>query len=105
MSNTTYNGWSNYETWRVRLEMFDGSMPEDIMGSAPDGIDRDDDARTLQAAMREHAEYLICASSDEGAARDYAFAFISDVNWYEIAHAMLNDWAEEHPEAYAEEVA
>ena len=23
-SNETYNGWTNYATWRVHLEMFDG---------------------------------------------------------------------------------
>ena len=25
MKDTTYNGWTNYATWRVNLEMFDGS--------------------------------------------------------------------------------
>mgnify|MGYP003348713519 CR=1 FL=1 len=24
MSNTTYQGWTNYATWRVMLELFDG---------------------------------------------------------------------------------
>ena len=24
MTDNTYNGWSNYETWRVNLEIFDG---------------------------------------------------------------------------------
>ena len=23
-----YNGWTNYETWRVNLEIFDGYEPE-----------------------------------------------------------------------------
>ena len=25
MSDKTYNGWTNYATWRVNLEMFDGN--------------------------------------------------------------------------------
>jgi hypothetical protein len=25
MSDTKYNGWTNYATWRVNLEMFDGA--------------------------------------------------------------------------------
>lgn len=24
MGDVTYNGWTNYPTWRVNLEMFDG---------------------------------------------------------------------------------
>ena len=28
MTATTYNGWTNYETWRVNLEIFDGYDPD-----------------------------------------------------------------------------
>jgi hypothetical protein len=24
MNDKTYNGWTNYATWRINLEMFDG---------------------------------------------------------------------------------
>ena len=63
-----YNGWTNYATWRVNLEIFDGFEG------------------TLSAdTAREIAEEYIDGSSTEGFARDYARAFISDVNWHEIA--------------------
>jgi hypothetical protein len=68
MSNATYNGWTNYTTWRVNLEMFDGS---DQFWSAD--------------SAREYVEEIIIDSTPEGVARDYALAFLSDVNWYEIA--------------------
>lgn len=70
MSNTnkTYNGWTNYATWRVNLEIFDGSEGSWDHHSA-----------------KEAAEEIILASAPEGLARDYALAFLSDVNWYEIA--------------------
>jgi hypothetical protein len=68
MSNNTYNGWTNYATWRVNLEMFDGS---DQFWSAD--------------SAREYVEEMIIDSTPEGVARDYALAFLSDVNWYEIA--------------------
>jgi len=100
IENNGYNGWPNYATWRVNLEMFDGCTPADIMGDHPDGVDRDDDAYKLQAALKEHAECLICENSHEGLARDYALAFLSDVEWHAIAYAMLDTWAEDHPEAY-----
>jgi len=71
MSKETYNGWTNYPTWRVHLEMFDGME-----------IDEPVDAHTL----RDMAEDAVEATSGEGFARDYALAFLSDVNWREIAH-------------------
>jgi hypothetical protein len=63
-----FNGWTNYSTWRVNLEMFDGYEG------------------TLSAdTAREIVEEYIEGSSTEGLARDYALAFIADVNWKEIA--------------------
>jgi len=28
-NENTYNGWTNYATWRINLEMFDGYNPID----------------------------------------------------------------------------
>ena len=81
-TDNTYNGWTNYETWRVNLELFDGDNERWSHGS-PD-------------AMQEFAEMLIEESTDEGIGRDYAMAFLQDVNWQEIA---------EHYEVNEEEVA
>lgn len=67
-----YNGWTNYETWRVMLEIFDGL--EDDMGGPE--------------ALKDFAEEVVCGSAPEGLARDYALAFLSEVNWYEIAKAL-----------------
>lgn len=71
MENENYNGWSNYATWRVNLELFDGDSDHWSHGSSD--------------AMQEHAELLIEESTNEGIGRDYAMAFISEVNWNEIA--------------------
>ena len=68
MNDMKYNGWTNYATWRVNLEMFDGS---DLYWTAE--------------SARDFVEEIIIDSTPEGAARDYALAFISDVNWHEIA--------------------
>jgi hypothetical protein len=46
--------------------------------------------------MREFAELLIEESTDEGIGRDYALAFLQNVDWQEIA---------EHYEVKEEEVA
>ena len=80
----TYNGWTNYATWRVNLEIFDGFDPRDYWA----GSDRWE-AYDLGDFLKGYAEELIESSSTEGLGRDYALAFISDVNWREIAKVML----------------
>lgn len=79
-----YNGWTNYATWRVRLEMFDY-----------DGAsDNDLDAYDLGQHLREMAEETISEQA-EGLAESYALAFLAEVNWYEIAERMIEDYREE----------
>lgn len=95
MSDTTYNGWSNYATWRVQLEIFDNIPIDDFAGFERLNEWREPDPHALAAAMKERAEYYIECSSEAGLARDYAMAFLSDVNWYELAKHMIADYAEQ----------
>ena len=87
----TYNGWTNYATWRVNLEIFDGMTARDLTGRAVFSV------AELKDACAEYAEELIDATSNEGLARDYALAFLSDVNWREIAEYLIE--AYEHEKA------
>lgn len=74
---TTYNGWANYETWRVNLEIFDGmELQDDLRGM---------ELQDAAAWMKEFAEELIEQSTPEGIGRDYALAFINHVDWRRIA--------------------
>jgi hypothetical protein len=84
---STYNGWSNYATWRVNLELFDDYNVWDkhLMS----------DAYELSHHLRDTAEVYIEDTSTEGLARDYAMAFLSDVNWYEIAQHLIAEYTEE----------
>jgi len=88
MRDTTYNGWTNYATWRVQLEIFDGLEYAEMFNLVlPAG--------QLGNALKDYAEELIAMSvSDPDApnlALDYATAFLSDVNWYELANHILAD--------------
>ena len=88
--NTKYNGWTNYATWRVNLEMIDGSdwhCRFDDHGETPDSYE-------LGLALKDWTEEWIVESSPEGFARDYALAFLSDVNWQEIAQHLINDYSQ-----------
>lgn len=85
-----YNGWTNYATWRVNLEIFDGYDPYDA------GHDSSTSAYDLGLALKDIAEELLAADANEGSlAYTYAMAFISDVNWTEIARHMIEAYAEE----------
>jgi hypothetical protein len=71
MKEEKYNGWTNYATWRVALEIFD-EIPD-----AWEEITADD--------CKVYAEMIVDNGSSEGFALDYALAFLQDVNWQEIA--------------------
>jgi len=86
-----YNGWTNYPTWRVNLEMIDGLDPREYWPDVRDAYD-------LGVSVREWAEEIICESAPEGLARDYALSFLSDVNWTEIAEHLLDDYPQEEEE-------
>lgn len=92
MEKQTYNGWTNYATWRVNLEIFDGTHPTIDFGC---DIDSDDASYDLAKCLQEYAESLITDyKSETTLAQDYALAFLSDVNWHEIAQHMIADYAE-----------
>ena len=72
VTDTTYNGWTNYETWRVNLEIFDGYDPD----GQP--VDHED--------IKDMAEEIVLGEvGEQSLAHSYAHAFMSDVNWHEIA--------------------
>jgi hypothetical protein len=68
MNDNKYNGWTNYATWRVNLEMFDGFEPDGEM-------DADD------------YKFMAIEFLEAGGTAGLALAFIDNVNWHEIAEA------------------
>ena len=86
MTDKTYNGWTNYATWRVALEIFDGF---DVANYYDGDLS---DVSDLSKWLAEYADDVISESgSREGLAVDYARAFLSDVNWHEIAAHIIDD--------------
>jgi hypothetical protein len=72
MKKETYNGWTNYATWRVNLEIFDG-LYSDMEGE-----------KVTAESCKEYAEDVL-SEGGEGLVLDYARAFMANVNWHEIA--------------------
>ena len=91
MSDKKYNGWTNYETWRVNLEIFDGLDPYDYFSDDQASLEDN-----LADYLKEHAESLIYESGggDGNLAVDYALAFLQEVNWHEIAKHMFANYGE-----------
>lgn len=83
--NSKHNGWTNYATWRVNLEMFDGWSLGDVWGY-DDADPAEVNISELSETLKEYVEELLDEQSpSDGIANAWAYAFISDVNWYEIA--------------------
>jgi hypothetical protein len=84
----SYNGWTNYATWRVNLEMIDGIDPRDMgWGEMDKG--------NLKEALEEYVNEILDSSADDGIALDYARAFISSVDWWQIAKHIIEAYADE----------
>ena len=93
MSDTQYNGWTNYETWRVNLEIFDGMSASDLTGKHVNS------ASEVKDACTEYAESIVFDCTKEGSLmEDYARAFLADVNWWEIANHLMADEEETEEE-------
>lgn len=90
MKNDTYNGWTNYATWRVNLEMLDGVNPRDISSRF-----HPDEAYNLGHDLKEWAESLLSDLYPKGLALDYALAFLDEVDWHQIAENMIEAYLEE----------
>ena len=92
MTKQNYNGWTNYETWNLKLwidngegsqrfwtdqaqEIFDASV-------AADSFTRDERAALQDALEKADAEASWIA--------DFLHAAISEVNWYEIAASFVD---------------
>ncbi len=82
MSESTCNGWTNYATWRIHLELCadtcdmyigDGVTFDSVDGLVEDLKDSVDDALTNYGEITE------------GPTLDYARSFVEGVNFHEIA--------------------
>jgi hypothetical protein len=86
-----HNGWTNYATWRVNLEIFDGIDLEYFTDEIGKG-----DVYALSKRLKEFADNVISADGTvEGTAVDYARAFLAEVNFYEISKHLVDAHTQE----------
>lgn len=108
MSSKKYNGWSNYETWRVNLELVGeyedyGDFLTDMTDDHPVVLGksrkvgkacREDIAYKLSQEIKERVTEYIDANMPDDTLAGFMSAFISEVNWFEIARGMADSHAE-----------
>jgi hypothetical protein len=100
--DTTYNGWTNYETWNVNLWMDNERGSSELWNehaqACYDATDQDDETSTRQSDASEalaneleamHDEYL-AALNLQGCFADIMGAAMSRVDWREIADNLLS---------------
>ena len=86
-----YNGWTNYETWRIQLEVIDGMTLEDF-GFDVHEVDADDVADVERLAMSlEMYTCELIEGQASGFALDLAHSFLARVDWAEIAEHLIAD--------------
>jgi hypothetical protein len=84
----TYNGWTNYATWLVNLEIFDGPSLTDI-GFDPEYHDLDEEQ--IADALESMALDLVEQGTSDGIGRSLAKAFLAQVDYREIAAHLIAD--------------
>ena len=84
-----HNGWTNYATWRVNLEIIDGY----------DWYEHEHVDADYVKELVEDAVFGSLLGNGNGLVEDYANAFLSEVNYHEIAENLINEAINEKEEA------
>ena len=84
-----HNGWTNYATWRVNLEIIDGHDWYEC-----EHVDAD-----YVKELVENAVFGTLIGDGNSLVEDYANAFLSEVNYHEIAENIINESINEKEEA------
>ena len=102
MTDDEYNGWTNRETWAVRLHWDNNQDDYDfIMSEAKKHIERGEPVYRFADFLKEIAEDIQDTVINEKSATHEARLFIQDVgslwrvNWLEIAERYYDEIAEE----------
>ena len=94
MSDNKYNGWTNYETWNVKLWMDNDEGEYDYWNERAE--DNRESAYNLSQELKEY--YQEGMPEVTGTYADLLQAALDSVNWYEIAKSLISDLEPEEEE-------
>ncbi len=92
--STKYNGWTNYATWRINLEMFSDCDDQfnDIIIDLRHNESVTSVVYELKDYLSQHVEEILEMECDNNLTLSYAYAFINQVNFYEIAQHIYDHY-------------
>ena len=86
-----YNGWTNYETWKVNLELIDHDCLAEMLADYEPNFD------AFVDMVKEYAEEIAYLEVQENSfAESAVHSLLADVNWYEIAEHIQMAYAEDN---------
>lgn len=94
MRKLGHNGWTNYETWRINLEMIDDIDTDYWTDLIEDNRGSDMLVYNLGQEIKGYVEERLESNNEN--ATSYALAFINQVNWREIAGHVLDTYKENY---------
>lgn len=104
MNTKEYNGWTNYETWLLKLWQDNSEGDQEYWREQAEEcakVDgREDGIQSLADIMKEHYEQAAEELAGvTGFWSDLMGAALSEVNWREIAESLIDDTERETAEA------
>ncbi len=96
MNEKQYNGWTNYETWLLKLwqdnDQGDQSYWQEQTEECVKVDGKEDAVRSLSDIMKEqYSEQSNDLAGVTGFWADLMGAALSEVNWYEIAQSYVDE--------------
>lgn len=92
IENKTYNGWTNYETWNVKLWIDNDENEINYWNEEAEDCNRV--ALSLADRLKEYYDnnmHEIGVPELKGFYADLLNAALSEINWYEIAKSIIDD--------------
>lgn len=86
-----YNGWTNYETWRINIEVLEGMTLEDFGFDVEDVNGEDVAEWQVAKTIESYVEEIVTDGVSGGLALDLVNDFLNRVNWDEIAEHIIAD--------------
>lgn len=93
IDNQKYNGWANYATWRVQLELVDDEV-RNMLDNDPNYFEDKKDWE-IADELKDFVMELISdhvTENENGIGNiieGYAIAFLEDVDWIELAYTAI----------------
>lgn len=87
--DTTYNGWTNYATWRINLEMFDNDMIYDYCEQHVQQCGQLPTVHNVREYLEAYIEELIEMEWYKSFLITYAQSFLNTVDYHDIAETHL----------------